>query len=169
MAQSAFETLGLPVRFDLDLTQIERAFMARVAQAHPDLACSASETDAAALNEARRSLIDPEQRARAVLATRAPDAQAPPLSPAFLAEILEVRQEAEDAMASNDEETVERWRQWAADRRAAIISELETLLGGEPEPLDEARAQLAAGVLQQWRYFERMLEQVGVPAHGPDA
>ncbi|MEO1277851.1 MAG: iron-sulfur cluster co-chaperone HscB C-terminal domain-containing protein [Planctomycetota bacterium] len=169
MAPNPFDTLGLPVRFDLTHTQIEQAFMVRMAQAHPDLAGDSAEADAAALNDAKRQLADPESRARAVLAIRAPNAEAPPLSPEFLAEILEVRQEAEEATASGDQEAVERWRAWAAERRAAIISELESSLGGDTDSVDESKASIAVGVLQQWRYFERMLEQVGVPAHAPDA
>lgn len=169
MVPNPFDTLGLPVRFDLTHTQIEQAFMVRMAQAHPDLAGDSAETDAAALNEAKRQLADPESRARAVLAIRSPGIEAPPLSPEFLAEILEVREEAEEATASGNQEAVERWRTWAAERRAAIIAELEAMLGGEAESIDEKQVSLAAGVLQQWRYFERMLEQVGVPTHAPDA
>jgi hypothetical protein len=125
--------------------------------------------DPAALNDARSVLLDPESRARAILAIRAPGAKAPPLSPDFLAEILDVRQEAEEAVADGDAKAVERWREWAAGRRADLAAELAKLLGTGDGPLDANRASTAAGVLQQWRYFERMLEQVGVPAHAPDA
>ncbi|MFI4882341.1 MAG: iron-sulfur cluster co-chaperone HscB C-terminal domain-containing protein [Phycisphaerales bacterium JB064] len=168
MAQSPFDTLGLPVRFDLSQTEIEQAYLSRISAAHPDLAGEGEAADPSALNEARKTLLDDEQRARAVLAIRAPGAQAPPLSPDFLAEILEVRQEAEEAIESGDDQAVQRWRQWAADRRRDLAAELGKLLAGDG-PLDAVRASTAAGVLQQWRYFERMLEQVGVPAHAPDA
>ncbi|OAB63299.1 hypothetical protein AY599_21115 [Leptolyngbya valderiana BDU 20041] len=169
MPSSPFDILGLPARFDLDRSEIEQAYIARIANAHPDLAAGDGDADPSALNEARTTLLDPERRARALLAIRAPDAKAPPLSPDFLAEILEVRQEAEEAVASGDEDAVARWRQWATDRRADLAAELGTLLGSGSEPFDPMRASTAAGVLQQWRYFERMLEQVGVPAHAPDA
>lgn len=169
MAQSPFETLGLPLRFDITPTQIEQAYLARVAAAHPDLAGADAQADPAALNEARGVLLDAESRARAILVIRAPGVKPPPLSPDFLAEILDVRQEAEEAVEANDADAVERWRRWAADRREDLARELGTLLGAGTEPLDPARATQAAGVLQQWRYFERMLEQVGVPAHAPDA
>lgn len=172
MVQSAFNTLGLPVRFDLSQSSIEQAYLARIAAAHPDLAGQTngqdSSVDPSALNDARRTLLDPETRARAVLAVRGPGAKAPPLSPDFLAEILEVRQEAEEAVQQGDAQTVERWRQWAADRRQDLAAELAKLLDG-PGPLESAKASAAAGVLQQWRYFERMLEQVGVHAPAPDA
>lgn len=168
MAKSPFETLGLPVRFDLSRTEIEQAYLTRIAAAHPDLAGASGSEDPSTLNEARRILQDDEQRARAVLAARAPGAQAPPLSPEFLAEILEVRQEAESAMELGKEDAVERWRAWAAERRKELAAELRKLLEGQG-PIDPHKASAAAGVLQQWRYFERMLEQVGVPAHAPDA
>lgn len=169
MASSPFDILGLAVSFDLDRSEIEQAYLARIAMAHPDLAGQQDSADPSTLNEARATLLDPERRARAVMAIRAPQAKAPPLSPEFLAEILEVRQDAEEAMASDDEDAVARWRRWAADRRADLASELAKLLGPGDGPLDDVRAATAAGVLQQWRYFERMLEQVGVPAHAPDA
>lgn len=168
MALSPFEALGLPVRFDLSRTEIEQAYLTRIAAAHPDLAGEGGLVDPAALNEARKVLQNDEQRARAVLAARAPGAQAPPLSSEFLAEILEVRQEAQEAVEQGQDKSVERWRTWAADRRRELAGELQKLLGGEG-PIDPRKASVAAGVLQQWRYFERMLEQVGVPAHAPDA
>ncbi len=169
MAPNPFDTLGLPMRFELSQTQLEQAFLVRMAAAHPDLAGDAAEAEAAALNDAKRQLSDPESRARSLLAMFAPDVEAPPLSPEFLAEILEVRQEAEEAMGSGDKDAVERWRAWAAERRTGLISELESLLAGDLAGIDPGKAGLAAGVLQHWRYFERMLEQVGVPAHAPDA
>lgn len=169
MAQSPFDTLGLPVSFDISPTSIEQAYLSRIASAHPDLAGADGSTDPSTLNEARKTLLDAETRARAVLAIRAPDAKAPPLSPDFLAEILEVRQEAEEAIESGDSAAVERWRTWAANRRQDLADELAKLLGTSNGPLASNTASIAAGVLQQWRYFERMLEQVGVPAHAPDA
>lgn len=169
MAQSPFDTLGLPVSFDISPTSIEQAYLSRIATAHPDLAGASHSADPSTLNDARKTLLDAETRARAVLAVRAPGAKAPPLSPDFLAEILEVRQEAEEAIESGDSAEVERWRQWAADRRQDLAGELAKLLGAGDDQLDSTKASIAAGVLQQWRYFERMLEQVGVPAHAPDA
>lgn len=169
MAQSPFETLGLPVRFDLDRSEIEQAFLARVAQAHPDLAGNDGAADPAALNDARRVLLDDEQRARAVMSLRGPHAEAPPLSPEFLQEILDVRQQAEEAIESGDAGEIGRWRQWAADRRAELRSKLSPLLGAGDGPLQLDAARQASDVLQQWRYFERMLEQVGVPERAPDA
>lgn len=169
MAESPFDTLGLPVSFDITHTNIEQAYLSRIAAAHPDLAGSDDAADPSHLNDARKALLDPERRARAVLAVRAPDAKAPPLSADFLAEILEVRQEAEEAVESGDDAAVERWRAWAADRRQDLANELTKLLGTGDGPLEPTKASTAAGVLQQWRYFERMLEQVGVPAHAPDA
>ncbi|MFI4917612.1 MAG: iron-sulfur cluster co-chaperone HscB C-terminal domain-containing protein [Phycisphaerales bacterium JB060] len=169
MATSPFDILGIPAAFDLSQTDIEQAYLARIAAAHPDLAPSDGSADPSALNEARATLIDPERRARALLAIRAPGAKPPPLPPDFLAEILDVRQEAEQAVEAGDTQAVARWRQWASDRRADLAQELGKLFGPGDGPLDDARASAVAGVLQQWRYFERMLEQVGMPAYGPDA
>ncbi|GIW74069.1 MAG: hypothetical protein KatS3mg103_0591 [Phycisphaerales bacterium] len=176
MTTNPFDILGLPVRYDLDQTEIEQAYLARIARSHPDLAQGADQAadqdadraadqawaDPSALNEARAALLDPAGRARAVLAVRAPGVQTPPLAPEFLAEIMDVREQAEQAVQAGDRQAVERWRRWAADRRSDLASRLGILLEGQG-PLASDRATEAAGLLQQWRYFERMLEQVGIP------
>src|SRR6056297_275624 len=85
MAASPFDILGLGVSFDLDQADIEQAYLARIASAHPDLGAADGSADPSVLNEARTTLLDPESRARAVLAIQAPHAKAPPLSSEFLA------------------------------------------------------------------------------------
>jgi len=101
-----FHRLGLPRRFVLDAGELERAYLAHSRAVHPDfhLAGSSADLDAslelsAAVNEAYNTLRDPFARAEHLLAlaggpTAAEHKQVPP---AFLAEMLDAREEVEQA------------------------------------------------------------------------
>lgn len=169
MQPNAFEALGLPVRYDINQSDIEHAYQARIVSAHPDLAGDGIQTDPSLLNEARRSLHDDETRARCVLAIRAPGVQAPPLTPEFLGEILDVRERAQEAVDRGDASAIEHWRQWADRQRRELSANFSDLVGNGTDTLPQDIARQAAGVLQRWRYIERMLEQVGVAPPAPDA
>src|SRR6185295_16454468 len=100
MTNDYFERLGLPRRFSVDAGELERAYLARSRAVHPDyhLASSGAELEAsleasAAANEAYNALRDPFARAEYLLTLddRAP-AGASQLPPAFLMEMLEIRE-----------------------------------------------------------------------------
>jgi len=162
-----YDALGLEPRFDLADTEIERAYLSRVASAHPDAGAGAGGADPAALNEARVALLDPERRAGALLARlggpSASDHKA--LPDGFLMEIMEVRTEIEGAIASGGEAEREKWERWADEQRAGFIAELtpmfaragERVASGEDasDTLTEIRVRLNA-----WRYIERLIEQL---------
>jgi molecular chaperone HscB len=104
--QDAFDRLGLPRRFVLDAGELERAYLAHSRAVHPDfhLAGASAELDAslelsAAVNEAYNTLRDPFTRAEHLLALEGgPSAsEHKQLPPAFLAEMLEAREEIEQA------------------------------------------------------------------------
>jgi molecular chaperone HscB len=120
-----FERLGLPRRFALDAAELERNYLSRSRDVHPDLAGGAPAVlDAAArLNEAYVTLKDPFRRAEYLLMLRggpsAGDVKESP--PEFLEEMLELRMEIEsarsDAAARSGLE-----RQLSA-RRTALLEE----------------------------------------------
>src|SRR5205085_8900589 len=97
-----FERLGLPRRFSLDAAALEREYLARSRQLHPDYhqLGSAAEQAAsvelsAALNEAYTTLKDPFLRAEYLL-RRAGGPSASELKdvpPEFLEEMLDLRME----------------------------------------------------------------------------
>lgn len=169
-----FSVLGLPPRFDLEAAEVERAFLARVAAAHPDhssiddpLASDQGESEAAVarLSNARETLLDAERRAVALLARfGGADASADRSLPAgFLQEILEVREAMEAELASEGDAARRRWRGWASARRDGHIARLRGWFGADPRPLADIRRELNA-----WRYVERMMEQLDAGA-GPGA
>ena len=171
-----FTLLGLPQRLDLSPQQIQQAHMRAIAQAHPDAARHTSEDDvsgeddamvrSARLNHARSIVAHPERRAIALyrlLAQRegfSPDPKTEAaLPPGFLMEIMSTREEIDAALAAKDDKARETWRSWALAQRATYMDRVGAALGQR----DFAAAK---GLLNAWRYIERLLEQLD-PAYDP--
>src|SRR6186997_3266137 len=107
-----FHRLGLPRRFVLDAGELERAYLTHSRAVHPDFHLTGSSGDlnaslelSAAVNEAYNTLRDPFTRAEHLLAleggpTAAEQKQMPP---AFLAEMLDAREEIESARDNGPE------------------------------------------------------------------
>lgn len=97
-----FDRLGLPRRFSVDRAELERAYLARSREIHPDrhqlgsqAEQSASVELSAALNESYQTLKDPYKRAEYILTLAgAPTAaETRDMDLAFLDEMLELRME----------------------------------------------------------------------------
>ena len=129
-----FHRLGLPRRFVLDAGELERAYLAHSRAVHPDfhLAGSSADLDAslelsAAVNEAYNTLRDPFARAEHLLAlvggpTAGEHKQVPP---AFLAEVMDAREEVE--LARDKPAEAERLGQAFAARYDGLMSEVAGL------------------------------------------
>lgn len=171
-----FAVLGLARRFDLDESEIERAFLARLGGVHPDLAGEDASLDAAVLTEARATLADPERRAVALLAVLGgPSAsQDRSLPDGFLMEMMELRETVEaelgetaDAEPGAGGDARARWGAFAEarrsehQRRVASLFEATAASNNRPELLSRVRLELNA-----WRYTERLIEQLD-PAYDP--
>lgn len=173
----AFDTLGLPARFDLDPARIQRAFLQRTAGLHPDHgARPEDEAASASLNAARAVLDDPEQRAGALLSRLGGPSkeQDRSLPDGFLMEMMEVRERIE--AERKDPDARERWEDWGESRRRGHMERVKNLFaqatgpeGGPPLPQGPEASVLKAirRELNAWRYIERMLEQLGEDAGGP--
>lgn len=168
--ESAFELLGVPARFDLPEGLVQRAWLAQAARLHPDRAGAAPDAAAAIarLNEAKRILDNPEERANALLARLGGPAKEEDqsLPDGFLAEMLGRREEIEAAIASGDPGARRQWDEWAARERAGYIDEMARLFreagpSPSPESLRAIRVKLNA-----WRYIERLIEQLD-PEYDP--
>lgn len=168
MHPDPFDQLGLAPAFDLDPAALERAYLARSAALHPDLA--AGDADAARrsalLNQSKRTLEDPERRADALLTRLGGPAreQHKALPDGFLAEIMETREAVEEA--GRDPEARARWETWAEERRRehiAVVSGLFKALGERPGPAALAAIRTR---LNAWRYIERLIEQLD-PEYDP--
>ena len=127
-----FQRLGLSRRFPLDAAELERAYLSRSRTLHPDyhLAGSAAELSAslelsAALNEAYNTLRDPFARADYLLTLAGGPAASEfkQLPPNFLAEMLEAREEVEQARGTPAK--VARLDREITARAESIVGELE--------------------------------------------
>lgn len=164
-----FDILSLPARFDLDLDQVAAAYLATAALQHPDLASGDDAGRAmAVINDARRQLENPESRADVLLrrlgGPGASDERTLPA--AFLAEMLEVREEIEAATAdpAGRPQARAQWEGWARDRRAETVRDIASQFAALP-PTDAVASRAAALRqirirLNQWRYVERLIEQL---------
>lgn len=131
-----FARLGLPRRFSIDAAELERQYLARSRAAHPDFHAGGHTADliasmelSAELNQAYTALRDPFRRAEHLLEllggpTAAEQKQMPA---AFLMEMLEAREQVEEATAGNN----------ACDSRKA------ELLSGFQSRYDELLAEVA--------------------------
>lgn len=152
-----FDTLGLRPSFDISAAALSRAFLARVAASHPDLADPDAEQETAAkLNEARAVLADPERRADALLRLRggpAKDADRS-LPDGFLLAMMQRREEIEDALRAGGPLARETWQRWAAEQRADYESRVGAMFRDNAPPAAIRRE------LNAWRYIERLIEQL---------
>lgn len=164
----AFETLGVPARFDLDEADLHKRFIRLSSEHHPDrytdpLDQADAAERAAAVNEAYRLLRDPESRALTLLAvlggeTKVEDKELPQ---GFLMEVMEVRERMEEAQANDDAATLAEIGDWAKAQKAEQLSRIAALFkkatgedaGARGATLREVRRSLNA-----LRYFERMGE-----------
>ncbi|MBA4067129.1 MAG: hypothetical protein C0501_26165 [Isosphaera sp.] len=171
MVQTHFERLGLPRRFSVDPGELERAYLARSRAVHPDFHLAGSGAElassleaAAAANEAYATLKDPFARAEYLLALDGgPAGPAAKLPPAFLAEMLDVR-EAIDAARGRPADAARLKADLAgrlaalADGVAARFGGYEALPAGDPSA-DTFRTQIRA-LLDQARYVRRLADDL---------
>ena len=106
-----FDRLGLPRRFLVDPAELERAYLERSREVHPDYHLGRSAADLAAsleasasVNEAYNTLRDPFARAEYLLRLEGgPSAgDQKQMPPAFLAEMLDAREQIELAKGKPD-------------------------------------------------------------------
>jgi molecular chaperone HscB len=147
-----FDRLGLPRRFSLDLAAVEREYLARSRELHPDyhrLGSSAEQAAStelsAALNEAYTILKDPFKRAEYLLKLDGgPSAgELKDVPPEFLEEMLELRMEI--AGLTPDSPAAAVMETQLATRRDALLTQVGALLdGSSPDRLTGARRLLNA-------------------------
>lgn len=165
-----FAVLGLLRQYDVDAAAVQRAYLERSAQLHPDALGAGgggveSDEASAALNRAKQNLDDPEQRAIALwrlLGGGGGGGEDKTLPPGFLMQMMEVREEVEAAARAGGEEARRKWESWAEDRRreyqgkvGALFARVESQAAADPSALKQIKAELNA-----WRYIERLIEQL---------
>ncbi|MBV8760086.1 MAG: Fe-S protein assembly co-chaperone HscB [Deltaproteobacteria bacterium] len=150
----------MPAQFDLDPQVIERAFYDRSKDLHPDRFANAPAAErvvalsqSRALNDAYKTLKNPVKRAEYLLAqagvTIGPNEK---LDPAFLMEILELREELAEARVANKLPEVSRLQRTMAERRKAAVAKLQPLFDHHDLPAIKDQLILL-------RYLDRYLEE----------
>jgi molecular chaperone HscB len=143
-----FERLGLPRRFSVDPTDVERRYLALSRQTHPDFHGGSSDAieQTATLNQAYVTLRDPFRRAEHLLTVLGgPTAQQEKsLDQRFLMDMMDLRErveEAKSATADLGELDAELVRQYT-DVLADIGGRLDRLLGASGDSLQPDPSQL---------------------------
>ncbi|MAX24608.1 MAG: Fe-S protein assembly co-chaperone HscB [Phycisphaeraceae bacterium] len=169
MQPNPFELLNVPMKFDVDAKALHRAFVAQSAANHPDrFVDPLDQADAAdrsaAINKAYLTLKNPFDRASAMIALLAdtPITDSKQLPPNLLMEMMEIREELEDAQASHNQAELDRLKQWADEQEKAYMQAIADALNtavalpaaDRSESLNKATEQLNA-----LRYIQRMLEE----------
>lgn len=167
-AKDPFDLLGIRAGFPVDEALLRRAWLKATAANHPDRAADPEEAHRtlSAVNRAYRTLSDPEQAANALLARLggpSPD-RAKALPDGFLMEMLEVRDELEEAKATKDPEKIAKLEAWADEQRGMWIERVSEQFAAHGEANDQRDAIRQS--LNAWRYIERLIEQLD-PEYSP--
>lgn len=142
-----FARLGIPRRFTLDLPEVERLYLAKSRQLHPDFHGGGSDFEqqaslelTAALNEAYVALKDPFRRVEHLLAlNNGPTAtQEKNLDQAFLMEMMDLRERIDDAKASG---------RGLAEIENELTKRLSELLNAAGRPFDDGKELSAATLI----------------------
>jgi molecular chaperone HscB len=165
-----FETLGLEPRFELDLGVLESRHRELSRALHPDRYAGRGAAErrealsrAIEVNDAARALKDPIRRAMALLERRGVELserdEGARATPAFLMDVLELREELHAAQRASDLGTVERLEQDFLVRQASLLSELGSLFDALAKEPKWAREQVepVAKKLGELRFVRRLL------------
>lgn len=169
MQPNPFELLNLPMRFDVDAKALHKAFIHQSAANHPDrFTDPLDQADAAdrsaAINKAYLVLKDPFQRAGAMISLLAdkPVADSKQLPQGLLMEMMEIREELEEAQADKNEAELARLKQWAHQEQSQFLQGLALALDdAATQPAQQREVALAKATeqLNALRYIQRMLEE----------
>lgn len=163
MSSGCFELFGLPVRWEVDLAALEKAYREAQKAVHPDRVAQGDAKarleamqKTSAINEAYKILKDPMRRAEELLRRRgiviSDDAKMPQ---DFLHEILDLREALEEAKAAKDLDRVRTLAAKVSESRDAALTTLATGLDG-----GNGNAVALGDAFARLKYFVRFLEEV---------
>lgn len=155
-ARTHFDLFGLPPRYALDATELERRYRALSLQLHPDRATGdrrkAIEATAA-LNAAYQALKDPFRRALYLLQLRGVELDRRTAAPELLEEVMSLREELEGHRERRELVPARAMAQQVSQQRSASMEAAARALEAE-------QWEQAADALVKIRYFDRFLEEV---------
>ncbi len=165
MTDSPFDVLGLPTRFALDAAVLEARVRDLQRALHPDKHANGTAPErraalsrAVSVNEAYRTLRDDLSRGSALLRVRgrAVSETGGAADPAFLMEIMELRETLGEARAAR---ALDRVQKLAADVEASLRASSAALADALDAKNDLDRAEAEIGKM---RYYRRFLDEVAL-------
>lgn len=158
---SPFEVLGLPVRFGIEPSTLDARWKELSKAFHPDRYVQAAPAErraalgrAVAVNEAYRALKDDLSRAQTLLALRDPEGAHEAAEPAWLMEVMELREGLAERRAAGDRAGIE-------TLAARVRGDAERTGASLAHALDEREDLAAARIaLARLRYLRRFLDEV---------
>jgi molecular chaperone HscB len=164
-----FDVLGLPPTFSLDLDVLEQRHRDLSRALHPDRHAAAGAAErrlalghAIEVNAAFRSLKDPIERGRALLARRGVTAEegkeAPP-SPAFLMQVMDRREALAEIRQSKSQVALSRLLLEVEQAEELAIGELSQKLAFESTDFKQILSKLG-----ELRYYRRFREEAAAIA-----
>jgi len=164
MPDDPFALFDLERRFAIDEEKLRQRYLRDSSRMHPDrFPDPLDQADAveqmSRLTDAYRVLCDPEARARALLQLSGveDESRKDKLPPDLLMAVMDIREEMESAIASDDRAELDRLRKWATQQRAGYLEKLGAILEGQIDAATAGKARLELNAL---RYMQRMLEQM---------
>jgi len=166
-----FQILGVEPVFQVDEQTLQARYLKLSGEHHPDRFTDPAEQAeaaerAAAINEAYHVLLDPEQRANALLdLLGGPSAaQDKSLPQDLLSEMMEIRERQEQAVESGDEQKMNELMLWATRQRDIHLKRIGMLfeMATTGDRVQEEKLEIIRLELNALRYFQRMIEQLPV-------
>ena len=167
-----FEVLGFPVSFELKSTELEERYQELSLELHPDFYGSApeaekllSETAAAILNTAFKTLCEPTLRASYLLHLQAAKQKLDErsLPEGFLAEMFFLQEELDELLDSGNSLELCKMRDALQNRKTDIEADYAPLFKKhEEQPEDSGILQQLQTHLNAERYLRRLLERIPV-------
>lgn len=172
--ESHFERLGLPRRYSVDAADLERRYHERSRLFHPDRHVKAdgptrvrNALATSELNQAYRTLRDPVSRAEYLLGLAGIDiadekGHGKPVAPAFLMEIMELREALAEARAARDQKAIAALADDVRARRDEAMARVEEGFRIADASHDDRRDRLPpiAEALVALRYYHRFEEEL---------
>jgi len=159
-----FELLGLPARYAVDATSLERGYRELQTRVHPDKFAAASEPErrvamqwAARANEAYRTLRNPVERARYLLGLKGFDTEeeSNTAMPAdFLMQQMEWREAVAVARSAGDSRELGRLHASLAEARGQMLQSLERAIDGE------ANFNAGCSLVRKLRFLDKLEEEI---------
>lgn len=159
-----FEFLGLPERFELDLTALQQVYLRLQAAVHPDRHAGAGATEhriamqlATQVNEAYRTLLDPGRRAAYLCELKGVAVAAQThtmMSEAFLTQQMQWREALQEAREVRDAEALSRLARVVGEHRDRVLREMACAIDVKA---DFARA---ADAVRRWMFIDKFGAEV---------